>query len=703
MAFPDPWGDGELDTDALHTECFAALSQPQVRTLYETHPITTYPGTCLWLYDLPEFQAWYRRSTGNRNRILWLKGQSGSGKSVLLRSLRHRIETRWRPAGGSIIWARAGGQDTSSIFFPGSCRRYNEPNPSRVYRSLLTQLFLQDPHLRKALITLYEKHRDAPHTFDDAQVVSFFVDDYIDQKVETPTRRTFIFVDLSDDCGPSYLRDLLASLSQLARNSDFSICVASGQPQGVIADGAINIPMHPRNSDDILRYVNLNLVAEWEERNRTVVRIGQKAGGVFLWAEIVVNILNAAIGEGASQDLIEYTLEEMPEELHGLYEWMLGTLNESEKEEALVLFQWVILAAEPMRLNDLLIAVRLTKTWPYEEFRPYMALQHGTPLSMRDLKKIRNSEVTSDAPYQLHRWIRSRSIGLLELRSESRDGVPKEPWGLQMVQATHDSVRTFFLSGQGFACLAPASWPASCKTGEHIDRAHYSLLHACLSYLNMRDFEHLGHAAGGSISGSGSVPVSYEESRHWQRSVHDQRRLIVSSYPFLQYAVRNLLFHMLAPQHFRYFLPQNDVLRLLSADRCRLWRRWTALLGVASPADPDAVLAAHEDADPAGPAARLLSPVFGSRFRLRRIFRRLARMAAAVAAEGQMVQGQGVLSPLFSPAPLSASSERTLWSPRSPASKGGPLSPLSPLSRSGVKGVGSQFYVGTARRGWVGC
>ena len=633
------------------------------------------------MYDLPEFQAWHRRSNGNKNRILWLKGESGSGKSVLLRSLRNRIDRQWRPAGGSIIWARAGGQDTSSIFFPGACGRYNETNPSKFYRSLLAQLFLQDPHLRKALVTLYEKHRD-PHTFDDALVVSFFVDEYIDQKVETPTRRTFIFVDVSDDCGPSYLRDLLASLSQLARNSDFNICVASGQPPGITAKNAVDISMHLRNADDILRFVNLNLVAEWEERNRTVVRIGQKAGGVFLWAEIVVNILNAAIGEGASQDLIDYTLEEMPEDLHGLYEWMLSTLNEDEKEESIVLFQWVILAAEPMRLNDLLIAVRLTKTWPFQEFRPYMALQHPTPLSMRDLRKIRNSEITSDTPYQFHRWIRSRSIGLLELRSESRDGLVNQPWGLQRVQVTHDSVRTFFLSGRGFACLAPASVPASCTTEEHLDRAHYSLLHACLSYLNMRDFEHLGHHATATATHGAALPISYEESRHWQRSVFDQRNLIVSSYPFLQYAAHNLLFHMLAPQHFRYFPPQNDILRMFSANRCRLWRRWTSLLGTS---DPAAVLAAHDE----GPARRLLSPVFGSRYRLERIFRRLARTAAA---EGH--GGSVVLSPIFPTTPKSASTDRTLWSPRSAVSKGplSPLSPMSPLSRPGRK---AGFFVET--------
>lgn len=629
-------------------ECLTALSRRQF-PLSESHPATTYPGTCLWLYDLPEFQAWHHRTDRNKDKVLWIKGQSGSGKSVLLRSLRSRIEKKWAPAGGTTMWTKAGGRDTNDVFFPGSYGQHVETDPCAVYRSLLARLFLQDPHLRKALVALYEKQRDlSPQALDDGSIVNFFVDEYIHSRIETRARRTFIFVDVSDSCGPSYLRDLLSHLSQLARNSDFSICVASGDTLGLLEEeDAIHIQTQHRNGDDILRYVNISLVAEWEERNRTVVRIGQKAKGIFLWAEIVVNILNAAIGEGASQHMIEYTLEEIPDSLHGLYEWMLNTLNDREKGEALILFQWVILAAEPLRLNDLLVAVRLTKTWAPEEFRPYMALEQDAPSSMRELRKIRNSEVTTDNPHQFNRWIRARSIGLLELRpSESHhdNGVVNKSWGLQRVQVTHDSVRTFFLSGRGFACLSPPSSHPSTSTSDLIDRAHYSLLNACLTYLNMRDFEPLTSSHPHS-----STPVSPAEKKstncRQRNNVHDQRNLVASSYPFLPYAARNLLFHLLSPPYFRHFLPQPHLLRTLSANRCRLWRRWTSLLGCA---EPEGVIALHAG----GPAGRLLSPVFAARFRLERVFRKLGRMMAAADGGGG---GLGVLNPgLLFPLPPSA-------------------------------------------------
>ena len=634
-------------------ECLAALAYPY-HTLSETHSASSYPGTCLWLYDMPQFRGWHHRSDRNKNKVLWIKGRSGCGKTVLLKSLRSRLEKQWGPAGSSFIWATAAGHNSNSIFFPGNYERYHATSPSGVYRSLLAQLFLQDPRLRRAMLELHSRPRLsekgdalvlASPTLSDAMVVSFFGEDYIDQKVETPTRRTFIFVDVADDAGAAYLSDLITQLSRLALNSDFSICVASANFAQIREDNAIDIVMPLRNADDIFRYANLNLVAEWEERNSTVVRIGQMAGGVFLWAEIVVNILNAAIAEGASQEIIECTLEEVPDDLHGLYEWMLATLNEREKAEALVLFQWAILAAEPLRLNDLFVAVRLTEEWPsFGGFRPRMALDIGSPLSMRDLRKLRNSEITSDTPHQFHRWIRSRSIGLLELKSENRQGVANEPWGLQRVHPIHESVRTFFLSGRGFACLADDNVPLAYATEDLVDISHCFLLRACLTYLNMREFEHLGQGS------SQEVPIAYEESKYWQQNFFDQRNLVMSSYPFLQYAVDHLLYHMLSPRFFRYFLPQPEVLAMFSADHFRLWRRWTCLLGTA---DSSIILAKHTT----GPAAELLSPVFGARYRLERVFRKLDRLTG-----GSLT----VMSPLVPLSPISPTADKGFWVPHTP-------------------------------------
>lgn len=145
--------------------------------------------------------------------------------------------------------------------------------------------------------------------------------------------------------------------------------------------------------------------------------------------------------------------------------------------------------------------------------------------------------------------------------------------------------------------------------------------------------------------------------RQQQQHALDQRNLIMSSYPFLQYAVDNLLFHMLSPRFFRYFLPQHEILLALSANRARLWRRWTSLLGTA---DAAIILAKHSRSSA---TAGLLSPVFGARFRLERVFRKLENMAIAKMGPGAK-EGGAVLSPIT---PIGPASPRTPRTPRTMA------------------------------------
>ncbi|KAK3994492.1 hypothetical protein QBC44DRAFT_44695 [Cladorrhinum sp. PSN332] len=636
-------------------DCLAALTQPQA-TAPEAQPPTTYPGTCLWLYDLYDFQTWHHRTPAGKNKILWIKGESGCGKTVLLRSLRTRFQRQWGPAGASIIWCTTEGCNTNASPRAASGQEH-VPSPAGLYRSLLAQLFHQDPRLRKAFLTLYNHPRNDSHTFDDALIVSLFADYYVNKKIETPSRRTFIFVEIADDAGSIFVKEVVGRLSKLAQNSEFSICVTSNYHPEIEQESAISIPMHLRNADDILRYVNLHLVAEWEERNETVMTIGQKSGGVFLWAEIVVNILNAAIDEGATQEMIDYTLEEVPGDLHGLYEWMLGTLNDRERAESLMLFQWVMLAAESMRLNDLFVAVRLTEPSSfasYNKLGPCMALNIGQPLSMRELRQLRNSEISSDTPDQFHRWLRARSIGLLEVKSDN-----SQPLGLQRVQPIHSSVRSFFLSGRGFACLSAGnpSIPPTLTPAEFIDISHCSLLRACLTYLNMRDFESLGHAVKPPKSPKPGPGLKL----NIPSTVSSQRHLVMSSYPFLQYAVDHLLFHMLSPTYFRYFLPQTEVLLALSANKFRLWKRWSSLMGTY---DPDTILARHLEVGSL--SAPLLSPVFGARFRLERVLRKLARLSAG--RDEVVGRKKGVFSPVtpIGPATPVLKSGKTEQSPITP-------------------------------------
>lgn len=181
--------------------------------------------------------------------------------------------------------------------------------------------------------------------------------------------------------------------------------------------------MQHQNIDDIARHVSLNLEAEWEDRDSTVLRVARKSGGVLLWAELVVGILNAAILEGATQALVDNMILEMPGYLDGLYEWLLSTLTAEEKVETLALFQWAILASEPMRLDDIVTAVRVTPSWETGDMSPETALAVDPPLSFHSI-----GDVGSASLGHCKGWLNFVSLGLLEVRPESGDA-ESEVWG----------------------------------------------------------------------------------------------------------------------------------------------------------------------------------------------------------------------------------------------------------------------------------
>ncbi|KAI8948619.1 hypothetical protein F4801DRAFT_556397 [Xylaria longipes] len=326
-----------------------------------------------------------------------------------------------------------------------------------------------------------------------------------------------------------------------------------------------------------------------------------------------VCLLNEVIDGGGAQDLMVRVLGELPTSLYGLYERTLGTLSSKEKADATTIMRWVMLSPEPMMLNDLRMAVRLGRTNFLLCRDPQTALDVGLPWSMQELQKTGKQ---FDTPSQFYQWLYSRTCGLLEARPSDAKGKAQQSLGLQHVYPINESVRSFFLSGRGFAVLSSGRATTTPPDHEAVDLCHYSLLRTILVYLNTSDLSPL---VSGNQSPEPKQSISpLETSPTWQRNVVDQRNLITSSYPFLGYAVDNLLYHLLSPRPLRYFLPQQAIFNMFASDDCRIWRRWTALLGET---DASAILARCRSAE------ALLQPEFGASLRLERVFRAVNKMA----------------------------------------------------------------------------
>lgn len=482
-------------------------------------------------------------------------------------------------------------------------------------------------------------------------------------------RRVFILVDATTEiCSREYTRGLLWSLSQLAERSNFSICVAtSSSPRRMdmtsrsagrsamsrsTSRGTLPIMLEDNNAEEIRAYIEANLSPDVvEEREAIAGKMGERAGGVMLWAEMVCQIVNEAVEDGVSGEIILSMLDDISPRGRGrmdtLYEWKLRRLaaGSAEQTHARVVFQWVILAPDALRLNELLVALRLTllsrtttsrgRAWWDTGVSGAAALDVTPPMSLKDLRNGMGEQVgfgiAMDSPSLFWRWVQAVSQGLLRLESAdgsgSGSGISNEPLGLQRVRPVDESVLHFFLKGRGFQTLLPPPEDPTEKlpsTERFIDTSYYSLLHACLRYLNMTELDLLGRE-NKPVNPAPGEDLPPEETSKWRKHAEDQRKMVMSSYPFLQYAVDHLVFHLLCPRQFRYFLPQKELLQLLTANRCRIWRRWTHLLGFSiADAEPQVIL----DQACEGAARKLLDPVYGATYRLGRVLKKVWKTAS---------------------------------------------------------------------------
>ncbi|KAI1264531.1 hypothetical protein F5Y18DRAFT_436909 [Xylariaceae sp. FL1019] len=577
------------------------------------HPSKSTTRACKRLMGSIEFNHWYRRRDGVENRVLWLTGSAGSGKSTLLRHIETRIERQWKRTTTPVVYCTTEGRCFDRVVVSGS--KLSNARSTTVIRCILAQLLSHDPTLRTRLCSYLDG------TCDSSRLARFFLDVYVENRIELLARRAFVLVDAEDCCEEAHIRDMLYCFSRMARNSDISIIMTSRHVIDVLPNQVTRLNIENYNYDDVELLVRARLRANWEERLVLVKKIGGKARGNFLWAELTTTLLNELIEGGAAQDLVDQVVEELPTELDDLYDWILGTLSAKEKIDATILMRWVMLACEPMTLNDLRMAVRLTHPDSLRCSNPTTALSVGSPCSVQELQRTGKQ---FDTPAQFYRWMRSRTYGLLETKPTLQSGNTQQSLGLRHIQPVHDSVKSFFLSGRGFAALSVDREAGAMCESTPTDEGHYSLIRTILEYLNTLDLSPL--VSGQTQPQSGPSHLSRAKSPSWRQTVTDQRKLIMSSYPFLRYAVDNLLYHVLAPRAMRYFLPQQALFGALYANDCRIWRRWTALQGETGPVVILSRCPSAED---------FLRPECGAVYRLERVFRALSKI----------VSGESWLSP----------------------------------------------------------
>ena len=440
---------------------------------------TAHARTCRWLLKKPEYQYWLDIN----------KAPDHHGF----------LWIRGKPGSGkstlmkfAVVNTRKTISETVVISFFFNARGEDlEKSTLGMYQSLLFQILKAIPDLQIVLDRLrptvpqgefYQWEKDDLESLFAATIQSL------------GHRRLTCFIDALDECEESQIRDLVAfleRLGQLAISSQihFLVCLSSRHYPYISIRNGIQLTLEGQEGhvQDIAKYLNSELKAghgrQFEAIKEEVLK---RSSGIFLWVALVVQILNKEYDHGRVHALWR-RLKDIPDGLDKLFEDILTRDRENMKELVLCL-QWILYAKRPLKREEI-----------------YHALLSGT--DPEALSVSNPEEITAQ---DMERFILSCSKGLAETTKLKA----------QTVQFIHESVRDFLLGKNGFNKLK-----LELGFGLSQDR----LKQCCYKYM--------------AIDTSECLPPSMALPAAFSEEAKGLRELVSEKLPFLEYAVRNVLYH----------------------------------------------------------------------------------------------------------------------------------------------------------------
>jgi ankyrin repeat protein len=215
----------------------------------------------------------------------------------------------------------------------------------------------------------------------------------------------------------------------------------------------------------------------------------EKSLGVFMWVVLVVDILNEEY-DGGRMYALERRLKQIPADLHDLFQDIL-TRDSNDKEELILCIQWVLFAKQPLKPEQL-----------------YHAILAG--IEPDALTSQHYQEVTADT---IRRFLLRSSKGLTEITKSKNT----------KVQFIHESVRDFLLKENGLSKI----WPEF--TSNFQGQSHERLKQCCYSHISI------------DVATPLKLPDTLPKASLPESA--DLRRSAAETFPFLEYAVHNVLYH----------------------------------------------------------------------------------------------------------------------------------------------------------------
>ncbi|KAJ7114736.1 ankyrin repeat-containing domain protein [Mycena epipterygia] len=298
-------------------------------------------GTGSWFLDSQQFNEWKEKSGS-----LWIKGNSGTGKSVLSSVVIKKLFKDRQPSV----------QGTAAVaYFYFDFRDEERQLVKNMLRSIIMQLSAQSPNPYLALGRLYNSSNG--QTLPTYEQLLGILDELL-----LELSRAYIVLDALDECKDTHLLiQLISSLRQRTR-SPLHLLVTS-QPREIFTvpfDGVEHIVLEPDTvHNDIQFFVssevdskleNLKHLKHWKGRAvQIVTKVVEKSNGMFrLAACLLIEISHPKL----KPDL-DTILAGLPNDLYGIHDRFLEGIDASYFDSVETVLRWLIFSARPLRLPEL--------------------------------------------------------------------------------------------------------------------------------------------------------------------------------------------------------------------------------------------------------------------------------------------------------------------------------------------------------------
>ena len=358
----DNWRIGLALDEAGNSQCLCDLrsTDPRAdRDRIEASKDTLLKDSSAWIFDDPNFLGW---CDNNDTRLLWIKGDPGKGKTMMMIALIAELSGRLKSNPGSGI--------LSYFFCQSTDPRLN--NAVSVLRGLIYLLVVEQETLIKHLRKRYDI--SGRQLFEDANAFYALSAILSDMLHDSSLPRVYLMVDALDECDSelSQLLDLISRNDSKPLSKIKWLVASRNRPdieERLRPDGLrLKISLELNSyyiSNAINAFIDFKILEltklkgyKTDLREKIKNYLCANANGTFLWVALVCKSL-----QGMQVRKTLSALEQFPPGLQPLYDRMMDQIRHLEDsddvESCRQILSSVTVAYRPLHLKELVATAGL--------------------------------------------------------------------------------------------------------------------------------------------------------------------------------------------------------------------------------------------------------------------------------------------------------------------------------------------------------